>query len=111
MENTDQPLDRRRALLRAIADSRLPLPISIDVYEIEQGYHHDHVGLKLDDNRPADVEEWAERLGGNKPTFGSTVKRHDGRPFRSYSTHVVVAGWPAQVCSYVDLDEPGAVES
>lgn len=123
MTNESQPLDRltplpdrRRALLRAIAGSHLPLPITIDIYEVEMGYHRDHAGLKLDDNHPADVEEWADRLGGTNPTFGATVKRSVGDTlFRSYSTHVVLAGWPCQVSSYVDLnvvpvDEP-AVES
>lgn len=113
MENQTPPLDRR-ALLRAIAATHLPLPIDISFYDIGQGYSRDHAGLKLYDNRPDDVEEWSDTLGGDKPKSGGVVKRvPSGKKFRSYKTRAVLAGWPVEVYSYVDLDVmPGeAVES
>jgi hypothetical protein len=109
MSDQSTPLDRR-ALLRAIASTHLPLPIDISFYDIGQGYSRDHAGLKLYDNRPAEVDQWADTLGGDKPTFGGTVKRvPSGVLFRSYKTRAVLAGWPVEVFSYVDVDE--AVES
>jgi hypothetical protein len=109
MSDQSKPLDRR-ALLRAIASTHLPLPIDIDIFEVAMGFHHDHAGLRLDDNRPGDVDAWAEAFGADKPTYGAPVPRSgDTGEFRSYRASVVLAGWPTDVCSYVDVDE--AVES
>ena len=103
---------KRRAVLRAIASTHLPLPLSVEIYEVGQGFSSDHVGLRVDDNQPGYVDAWAEVFGGDTPTYGGVVEAtKTAKAFRSYATRVVLAGWDTGVCSYVDLDVVPAVES
>lgn len=107
MTEPAQPLSRR-ALLRAIASTHLPLPIGVDIYERDYGYH---AAIRLDDNQPGQVEQWADAFGSDKPEYGGTVgATKTAKAFRACNTNVVLAGWVTEVSSYVDLDVV-AVES
>lgn len=104
MGDQTPPLDRR-ALLRAVASTHLPLPLDIDIFEVEQGFHSTHATLRVDDNRPDFVDQWAAAFGATKPTYGGVVPAGEPhKEFRSYEVRIVLAGWDTAVCSFVDTD-------
>lgn len=101
------PLDRR-ALWAAVAATHLPSPIDVTIYERpdpDGGPLRQWAGIRLDDNAASQVDAWARELGGIAK-FGALVSAGSGyRAFRSYQVEGRLAGWPVEVCSYIDAED------
>ena len=106
MSATETKLSRR-LLFRAVATSELPMPVDISTYErpdLDAGMRQ-WAGIRLEDNAPESVEEWATALGAfERPQYGSVIESPNAKPFRAYAVDVTLAGWPVEVCSYVDTE-------
>jgi hypothetical protein len=99
MTNESQPLDLRQ-LFRALADTELPLPVSVITYPTS-----DFAQLRLADDQDAAVDAWAREYAGTVPGYGNTIRAASTdpqfQPFRAYTTRIEFAGYRAEVCSYI----------
>jgi hypothetical protein len=99
----------RRDLYAVLATTPLPLPTQVIFYDT--GSLTGTVDLYLPKNAPGQVDAWATEYTG-QPEYGGVVDPGGSRPWRAYKATLAVAGWEAEVRSYVHLDvvpvdEPG----
>jgi hypothetical protein len=93
----------RRAVWRYIHDGvmlGLPVPLTVNIYQ------HCGLDVRCPDNRPDDVDRWAEFLGCPRPAYDPKPFTSNGRTWRSYLA--ARDDWPltsyAKIWSAVDDD-------
>lgn len=107
----DTTTERRRAAALAVAEGiAAGLPVPLMIYFAVDGHT---MSMRLDDERPADVDQWARHLGFPPATLSDRVTASEKvRCWRNYRSAAEYGAWHglyrAEVESYQHLGDPKA---